>query len=79
MRRAVDPLVGDFCDPAAQLGIEIGEIRRFAALQATQKIPPYVLHPRFHFAFRLCPVRPAQPRGEAPVAREVEEDCVRSR
>ncbi len=27
MRRAVDPLVGDFRDPAAQFGVEIGEVR----------------------------------------------------
>src|SRR5947207_355986 len=47
-----------------------------AAFQSTTHIPPYLLHSRLHFPFRLCPIRPAQPRREAPVARKVQKHWV---
>ncbi|MGB8474053.1 MAG: hypothetical protein WCE61_08225, partial [Candidatus Acidiferrum sp.] len=37
--------------PLTQLRIQIAQAAGLASLQATQKIPPHVLHARFHFPF----------------------------
>src|SRR5713226_9677630 len=71
MRRSMHALVRYTPNPLAQSSIQIVQTVGFAPLQATQKIPPHVLHSRFHFSFRLRAIRPAQPRRETPVAREV--------
>src|SRR6266478_6519949 len=72
MRCSVHTLVGYTPNPLAQLRIQIAQAVWFAPLQATQKVPPHILHARFHFPFRLCAIRPAQPRRESPIPREVQ-------
>ena len=76
MRCSVHALVGYTPDPLAQLRIQIAQAVRLAPLQATQEVPPHVLHARFHFPFRLGAIRPAQSRRESPVAREVQKHRV---
>src|SRR5229473_6745751 len=76
MRCSVHALVRYTPNPLAQLRIQIAQAVWFAPLQATQKVPPHILHTRFHFPFRLCPVRPAQSRREPPVPREVHKHWV---
>src|ERR1043166_6129186 len=48
----------------------------FAALQSTYKVAPHILHARFDLALGLRAARPAQPRAEAPVTREVQKHRV---
>src|SRR3974390_2649174 len=67
MRRSVHPLVRYSPNPLAQLRIQIAQAAWLAPLQATQKVPPHILHTRFHLSFRLCAIRPTQPRREAPL------------
>src|SRR5438094_58942 len=76
MRCSVHALVGYTPNPLAQLRIQIAQAVWFAPLQTTQKVPSHVLHSRFHFPFRLCAIRPAQPRRESPVVREVQKHRV---
>src|SRR6266849_3341812 len=76
MRCSVHALVRYTPNPLAHLRIQIAQAVGFAPLQATQEVPPHILHTRFHFPFRLCPVRPAQSRREPPVPREVHKHWV---
>src|SRR5215831_14783172 len=64
MRCSVHALVGHTPNPLPQSSIQIVQTVGFAPLQTTQKIPPHILHSRFHFPFRLRAIRSAQSRRE---------------
>ena len=53
MRGAMYTPVGNLCQPAAHLAVELREVVRLASQQSAEEVAPHILYARFNLALGL--------------------------